>query len=76
MIYPFQQAKLEEDEFSLRGGISNNNHRMYGLQGNWMEKKIVILCELGVGGEKGRVIGGGYNADNNRHLLQRPIEGS
>ena len=24
-----------------------------------MEKKIVILCELGVGGEKGRVIGGG-----------------
>ena len=27
-----------------------------------MEKKIIILCDLGVGGERGRVVSGGGTA--------------
>lgn len=39
-------------------------------RGKEMEKKIIILCDLGVGGERGRVVwrGGYRNGDHSNGL--------
>ena len=38
-------------------------------------KRIIVMCDLGVGGERGRVLfGGGYSDSSNSHGIQRSDE--
>ena len=40
-----------------------------------MEKRIIVLCDLQVGGERGRVVSGGYCYICYRNRIQRPTKG-